>query len=330
MSKPEARIAKAMSAVLLLLGDNLAALTASRLRVQRRRPLRAAKQDLEQTLGAGKLARIRCHITKSLAGHIELYWPIPAAISLTQVYRGTAADVVIQKREALAWSDEDEATFEEIAVLLNASVQEALQSVFGKGVEVQLDGKEVIEGLEASLDDEVRYAVPFAFLSDSLPADTAVLALPLLEAERIEGTSIDFDDPDEDEYFDDFEPAEIRGALAGFVHSPDLVRTLRRSCRRVGLTFDKRPKSEVPNPAFFADTVVVLEIGVGDHRRYEWCRRLKRTAGTGIVLLVHDPTRAAVARAFRCGADAILGVKSRERDISDKLAAIVEKLAPHA
>ncbi|HMQ24197.1 MAG TPA: hypothetical protein PKE00_17035, partial [Planctomycetota bacterium] len=62
----------------------------------------------------------------------------------------------------------------------------------------------------------------------------------------------------------------------------------------------------------------------------EWCRRLKRTAGTGIVLLVHDPTRAAVARAFRCGADAILGVKSRERDISDKLAAIVEKLAPHA
>ncbi|MCB9892404.1 MAG: hypothetical protein H6832_04255 [Planctomycetes bacterium] len=331
MSVNETGIAKAMSAILLLLGDNLGALTSNRLRTQRRRPIRAEATELDAMLGEGKHARIRCHIKKAYQGHIDLYWPMNAAIALTQVYRGTKADDVAQKREALSWTSDDDTTFEELAVLLTASVQEALQSVFGSGVEAELDGQEILDGALSSLEDKgPYYAIPFSFLADDRLVDTALLTLPLAEAEKIEGGPINFDDPDEDEYFDDFEPAEIRGAMAAFVHDPDLVRTLRRACRRVGLTFDKRPKSEVPNPAFFADMIVVLEIGLGQERRYEWCRRLKRAPNTYLVLLVHEPTRAAAARAFRSGADAMLNAKSREREISDKLERFASHLAPTA
>lgn len=326
----EGRLAPTIAKVVQLLGDNLSALSAGNLRLQSLRPVQANLEVMESLVGTGRVATMRCSLNGPETGLLQLTWPLEAAIALADGYRSLGAGEVRKARKALDWTAEHESTFEELAVLMTASIQEAVQSTLGAEYEVELMGQELVDSLHATEDaDEAAYALPFTLRAYDLPPDKVTLSLPLAVAEAIAGSAIDFDDPEDDEYFEDFEPAEIRGDLAAYIETPDSLRCLRRACRRVGLLCNKRPKSEVPNPACYSKTLIVIEIGLGQARRYEWCRRLKRSAPeTHVLLLIHKPTKLAVARAFGAGADAILGCPATERELSTKLGKLLQKLYP--
>jgi len=128
----------------------------------------------------------------------------------------------------------------------------------------------------------------------------------------------------DDDGLDAIPAAAIRGVLAAFVLEPDVFRTLRRSCRRVGLDLRRHGRGEIPNPAAHKSEIVLLDVPPGEERRFDWCRRLKEFhAATRIVLLVHHPSRARVTQAFLSRADVILGFPCDEGQLAQKLGSML-------
>ncbi len=123
--------------------------------------------------------------------------------------------------------------------------------------------------------------------------------------------------------------APIRGTLAAFVMQPEVFRTLRRSCRRVGLELRRHGRGEIPNPAAHKHEIVLLDVPPGEDRRFNWCRRIKElSASTKVVLLIHHPSRQRVTQAFLSRADAILGFPCEEIQLSQKLGTILAGSPP--
>ncbi|MBL8725555.1 MAG: hypothetical protein JNK49_16050 [Planctomycetes bacterium] len=122
----------------------------------------------------------------------------------------------------------------------------------------------------------------------------------------------------------DIPAAPVRGNLAAFVSAPEVVRTLRRCCRRVGLELRRHGKAEIPNPAAHKQEIVLLDVPPGEDRRFDWCKRLKEFgSGTKVVLLLHHPSRQRVTQAFLSRADAILGFPCDELQLAQKLTSLL-------
>jgi hypothetical protein len=128
----------------------------------------------------------------------------------------------------------------------------------------------------------------------------------------------------EDDGLESIPAAPIRGTLAAFVMQPEVFRTLRRSCRRVGLELRRHGRGEIPNPAAHRNEVVLMDVPPGEDRRFDWCRRIKElSTSTKVVLLLHHPSRQRVTQAFLSRADAILGFPCEEAQLSQKLGTLV-------
>ena len=118
--------------------------------------------------------------------------------------------------------------------------------------------------------------------------------------------------------------APVRGVLAAFVLEAEVFRTLRRSCRRVGLELRRHGRTEIPNPAAHKNQIVLLDVPPGEDKRFDWCRRIKEFHGsTRVVLLIHHPSRLRVMQAFLSRADTILGFPCDETQLSQKLGAML-------
>lgn len=119
--------------------------------------------------------------------------------------------------------------------------------------------------------------------------------------------------------------APIRGALAAFVMQPEVLQVLRMSCRRVGLELKRHGRGEIPNPAAHKNGIVLMDVPLGEERRFDWCKRIKEFAPTTkVLLLLHHPSRPRVMQAIHSRADAILAFPCDEPLLSQKL----EPLAP--
>lgn len=119
--------------------------------------------------------------------------------------------------------------------------------------------------------------------------------------------------------------APIRGTLAAFVSQPEVYRTLRQSCRRVGLDLRRHGKGEIPNPAAHKDEIVLVDVPPGDDRQFDWCKRVKDfSPDNKVVMLLHHPSRNRVTQAFLSKADVILGFPCDELQLSHKLNNVLE------
>lgn len=129
----------------------------------------------------------------------------------------------------------------------------------------------------------------------------------------------------DEEGLDSIPAAPIRGALAAFVMQPEVLQLLRYSCRRVGLELKRHGRGEIPNPAAHKNGIVLMDVPLGEERRFDWCKRIKDFApSTKVLLLLHHPSRQRVMQAIHARADAILGFPCEEPQLSQKL----EPLAP--
>lgn len=318
-------VTTAVAQVLRCLSDNMGALTGDVLSFEARPAMCATPSDVENIIGSGQVGRLECKLEGPKEGPLELFWPLSSLITLVAAYRSDAEDDIREARGASECSEDDLATFEEVAMLLSASFQEAITEHLGESFTVDLAGQSVDDLSKFRSGSTKDLAVPFNVIAGGLPPTRAVFCIPLAFAEELEGGEIAFEESDSFDDLDDFEAAEIVGSLAAFVTRANTVRMLRKACRRVGLTFEKRPKSEVPKPACYANSFVVLEVGTGQARRYEWCQRLKTMArGNQVLFLIDKPTKVSIVRAHTSGADAILSLQSTEREVSAKLLKMIE------
>lgn len=130
----------------------------------------------------------------------------------------------------------------------------------------------------------------------------------------------------DDDGLESIPQAPIRGTLAAFVMQPEVFRTLRRSCRRVGLEMRRHGRGEIPNPAAHRNEIVLMDVPPGEDRRFDWCRRIKELSDTTkVVLLLHQPSRQRVTQAFLSRADAIVGFPCEETQLSQKLETMVPR-----
>ena len=127
-----------------------------------------------------------------------------------------------------------------------------------------------------------------------------------------------------DEDLEDIPAAPVRGVLHAYIAAPELMRVLRRACRRTGLDLRRHSRAEVPNPAAHKGEVVLMDVPAGEERRFDWCKRIKEYDATiRVVLLLHRPSRARVTQAFLSQADVILGLPIEEPQLSAKFNALL-------
>ena len=155
---------------------------------------------------------------------------------------------------------------------------------------------------------------------DDAPTVVAAPIAPVANAPAADGSRASEED------VEDIPAAPIRGVLHAYLASAELLRVLRRSCRRVGLDLRRHGRAEVPNPAAHRGEIVLLDVPTGEERRIDWGKRLKEYPGgeTKVVLLLHRPSRARVTHAFRSQADVILGLPVEEPQLSAKFNSLLE------
>lgn len=284
---------------------------------------------LQQQLNE-KFTHLHGNLEKDYEGRISILFSWPASITLSSLLRMIPEEVVGQARKAGTWTEEDDEAFGEVGNILFSALDETLRGTVKGKVNIRLGGFEKLDFLSEEPDilpEDTYLSYAFTCQVGEYPEDQGYLLIPLDAGEKFNGSAIGFHSPggeedDDDEFFED---AEIQGHLSVYGNQGDVLKTLRTACRRVGLVFDKRPKSEVPNPAAHREHVVVLEIGRGQEKRFDWCRRLKAAnENIKVIILLLQPTKLGVVLAYKAQADAILGWPAREKEISSKLASFME------
>ncbi|MBK8979697.1 MAG: hypothetical protein IPM29_27675 [Planctomycetes bacterium] len=119
------------------------------------------------------------------------------------------------------------------------------------------------------------------------------------------------------------------GTVLSFVSDPGVTEILRRASKAVGLDMHDSAPGEAPNPSAIDASVVVLDIPVGQERRYDWCARLKlRRPEIPVLLVVHHPSKVRVLRGCLTRADALVGWPATETQVADRLVEIMSREPP--
>ena len=277
---------------------------------------------------------------KSFMTGIEL----PDAITMAGLLMMTPDDVILQRREG-ELEGEDVEAFQELGNVLYSGFSNALRAKVGN-FELRMQDHGVVEtgsDPDGILGTASLVTFGFRMKVGEFPESQGFIAIDTATAERWNkgplepgsgeaGESGSFGQAfaahrADDAALEKIPLAPIRGILSAFVIQTDVFRTLRLSCRRVGLELRRHGRGEIPNPAAHRDQIVVLDVPPGEERRFDWCRRIKELSeSTNVVLLIHHASRARVTQAFLSRADAILGFPCQEQQLSQKLA----QLAPEA
>ena len=119
--------------------------------------------------------------------------------------------------------------------------------------------------------------------------------------------------------------APLRGEMACFISDPAVMDVVRSSCRRSGLDLRRHGVSEAPNPTAHKRGLVLLDVPLGQDRRFDWCKRLKhQNPDVRVILLVHHPSKARVLRGLIARADVILGWPLDEPVLCERLNNLIE------
>ncbi len=343
-------------ATLAVLGETLGSLVARPVRLTPTSLVSGDAQELADSC-PGTKAVVRGALDKEDAGRtVRVLIDARDATALAGALMMAPEDVVTQRRATGTLDGEDVETFGEVANVLCSGIDQVLRERKKGTVGVRLQDHMVLKaGSDATdvLGAGSLVGIGFKLKVADHPDTDGLLLVDRETADRWNGrpvvhgtpagqvaaTTPDVGSPptsatqraaakSPDEAEDEQIPqAPLRGKLAAFLVEADSLPVVRRSCRRVGLELDRRPRTEIPNPAAHREQVLVLELTPGEDKRFDWCRRLKQyDPSIRVLLLLHHPSRARVLQGFMVKADAILGWPTGEPQLSQKLAALAPPL----
>lgn len=292
---------------------------------------------LPRTVAAARGAMDKGYAGKSLLTLIEL----PDAIAMAGLLMMTPDDVISERRKSKQLEGEDIEAFGELGNLLYSGFSNVLREKVDN-FDLRMQDHGLVEpgkDSEGILGTGTLVTFGFRMKVGEFPESQGLIAIDTDTAERwnqgpleassseVKDAGIDVAARSEDASFDNISAAPICGVLSAFVIQNDVFRTLRLSCRRVGLEIRRHGRGEIPNPAAHRNQIVLLDVPPGEERRFDWCHRIKELSeSTKVVLLIHHASRARVTQAFLSRADAILGFPCDEQQLSQKL----EQLKPDA
>lgn len=276
---------------------------------------------------------------KSFVTMIEL----PDAISMAGLLMMTPDHVIEQRRKLEELEGEDIEAFGELGNVLYSGFSNGLREKVSN-FDLRMQDHGIVAAGNAGdgiLGEGTLVTFGFRMKVGEFPESQGLVAIDLETAEKwnkapLEPVANVEGDGDggtqarpEDAAFENIPAAPIRGELAAYVIQSDVFRTLRLSCRRVGLEMKRHGRGEIPNPAAHRNQIVLLDVPPGEERRFDWCRRIKDLSETTkVVLLIQHASRARVTQAFLSRADAILGFPCEEPQLSQKLAQLVPEAPP--
>ncbi|MEZ5989092.1 MAG: hypothetical protein R3F30_08205 [Planctomycetota bacterium] len=281
-------------------------------------------------------------LEKASGGGAHLLLGLAEAVAMASYMMMVPDEAIRAARQAGTFSEDDRESLSEVGNVVFSAFDECLRAHADGRLEVRHREVTRADDTAALLGDGRFLVQPLSCAVGEFPAAEAWLVLPWEACEALcdgplelghaalpqpapepgAGARLDEDD-DGDDRLEDIPEAELRGSLAAYARNPALLRKLKKSCRRLGLTLEKRHKGEVPNPSALRDHVVFLEIDRGEPRRFEWCRRLE-AAGIQVLVLLLKPTRHQVALAFQAGANRICGWPLEERQLSERLRTMLD------
>ncbi|MEO6595416.1 MAG: hypothetical protein ABIP94_11750 [Planctomycetota bacterium] len=256
-------------------------------------------------------------------------------------------DVIAERRTAGTMGAEDDEAFGELGNVLFSGFGNVLRDAVGN-IDVRLQDRGVVKpGVDekALLGTEPLLAFGFRMKVGEYPESQGYLVIDRTTAEAWNKRPLEIVEDSEasgrstnrlaaqrkadEDGLEGIPAAPIRGVLSSFVMQPEVMRPLRRSCRRVGLELRRHGRGEIPNPAAHKNEIVLLDVPAGEDRRFDWCRRIKELSNsTRVVLLIHHPSRQRVTQAFLSHADAILGFPCQEMELSQKLSSMLAEPPP--
>jgi hypothetical protein len=308
---------------LLVRTGDLLLLTAADLLATIARPCVVVRGALDKDY-AGKmlLTLIEAQDATAMAGHLML----------------TPDDVIEQRRAKQTLEGEDLEAFAELANVLCSGIGNILRDNVANCDLRLLDHGPIKPGLDEKnlLPAEKLVACKLTLKVGAHPESQAMMILDLATAEKWNkgpletgGTLTDtvataVAIKTEEDSLEEIPAATVQGVLNGYLVNQEPWRLLRRSCRRVGFELRRFSRGEIPNPAAHKDEVVLLDVPLGEEKRFDWCKRIKDYGGNvKVVLILHRPSRARVTQAFLSQADLIIGWPIDEAQLSVKLAGIL-------
>ena len=311
------------------------------------RPAEPEIQDLDTFLG--KLPRAcavaRGAMDKGFAGKaFATLIEIPDAVAMAGLLMMTPDDVINQRRTKGTLEGEDAEAFGELGNVLYSGLGNVLREQVGN-IDIRYQDHGVVKpGVDQNgiLGQGPLFVWPFRMKVGEYPESTGSMIVDQATAEAWNKGPLELATGEaaapaaaketaaasparvDDEGLETIPAAPIRGTLAAFVLQANAFRTLRRSCRRVGLELRRHGRGEIPNPAAHKNEIVLLDVPPGEERRFDWCRRLKEMAETTkVVVLIHHPSRQRVTLAFLSMADVFLGFPCVEMQLSQKLTSLL-------
>jgi hypothetical protein len=246
------------------------------------------------------------------------------------------AEAIDQRRARLCLESEDVEAFREVSNLLCAGYDGVLQKALpGTGIKLQDTGV-VKPGSDTArlLPEGELLCFRFQIAIADYPATGGCLLLDRASAEKWNKAPVTFAAPPGEgdpartgavEDDDAIPQAPIRGVLNAFLSHPDLMPLVRQSCRRMGLEMRRWSRTDIPNPAAHRGEIVLIDVPLGDERRFDWCKRIKGfESNVRVVLLIHRPSRARVVQGFLSDADVLIGLPADETMLSQKLTGLLE------
>jgi len=286
----------------------------------------------------------RAVLEKPVAGKtVHVLIEVPDAIAMGALLMMTPDETITERRTKGEFTSEDATTFGELGNVLFAGFGNVLRDHV-TGTEIRYQDQAVLK----SDGDPNHFGSPqivvftFRLKLGEYPESIGYVVVDPPTAEAWNKGPLGGDGApkpaaaaparnNDDEGLETIPAAPIRGTLAAFVMQPDVFKTLRRSCRRVGLELRRHGRGEIPNPAAHRNEVVLMDVPPGEDRRFDWCRRIKELSDTTkVLLLIHHPSRQRVTQAFLSRADAILGFPCEEAQLSQKLSTMVPSPPPPA
>lgn len=273
---------------------------------------------------------------------------VPDAIALAGLLMMTPDDVIAQRRSQGELEGEDAEAFGQLGSVLFSGLGNVLRERVAD-TDVRYQDQVIVRAgaaVDATIGSGPLVVFGFRMKVGEYPESSGALVVDLATAEAWNKEPLDLGPADpggpafsaapagprtDDDGLDGIPAAPIRGTLAAFVAQLEVLRTLRRSCRRVGLEVRRHGRGEIPNPAAHKHEIVLLDVPAGEDRRFDWCKRIKEICeSTRVVVLIHQPSRQRVTQAFLARADVILGFPCDEMHLSQKLGALLASGTPDA
>ncbi|MHC4516298.1 MAG: hypothetical protein ACYTGW_13970 [Planctomycetota bacterium] len=268
---------------------------------------------------------------------------IREAITLSCCLMMSPEEVIQERRSAGKLEGEDLEAFGEVGNVICSGVDDVLGHVIGHKIGLRVQDHAVIdrtEGPHHYLTDGMLVVYSFALKIEDHEETEGLLVFDMSTAEDLNGAPLEVDDdataaaaaaldaqedalaPGKEE---EIEQAPIRGKMAAYLATRESQRTISRSCRRKGLELQRFSRNDIPNPAAHKQQMVLIEIPVGEDRRFDWAKRLKehRRHAITVVILLHAPSRRRVVQGCLAKADAIVAWPCAEPQLSEKLGSLL-------